>query len=64
MDVTGIAATATAMAQIETASAVQLAVLRKALDIEGQGALQLVQAVAQIQYNNPALLGNAVDVVV
>jgi hypothetical protein len=64
MDVTAIAAAATTMAQVETASAVQLAVLRKALDIEGQGALQLVQAVVQPQYNNPALLGNAIDVVV
>jgi hypothetical protein len=62
MDVTGIAAMSTSMAQAETAEAVQLAVLKKALDIEGQGALQLIQAATQVNYSNPPNLGNGVDV--
>lgn len=53
---------ATGMAQAETADAIQLAVLKKALDIQGQGALQLLQAATQMSYNNPASLGNGVDV--
>lgn len=62
MEITGIAASATAMSQAETATAVQMAVLKKALDIEGQSALQLVQAATQTGYNNPPNLGNRVDI--
>ncbi len=62
MDIAGIAAVATSMAQTETANAVQMAVLKKALDIEGQSALQLVQAATQINYNNPPNLGSGVDI--
>lgn len=61
MDITGIAASATALTQNQTANAVQMAVLKKAMDIESQSALQLVQAAAQAGYNNPPNLGNRVD---
>lgn len=61
MDITGTAAAAASIAQTETADAVQIAVLKKALAIEGQGALQLVQAATQIGYSNPPNLGNGVD---
>jgi hypothetical protein len=61
MDVTGIAASATAMTQAGTANAVQMAVLKKALELEGQSALQLVQAATQTSYNNPSNLGNRID---
>lgn len=57
MDVSSIAATATAMSQGATTDAIQVAVLKKAMDIEAQGAMQLVQAIA----NNPPHLGNTVD---
>lgn len=57
MDVSAIAATATAISQGSTMEAVQVAVLKKAMDTEAQGAMELVQAVA----NNPAHLGNNVD---
>jgi hypothetical protein len=63
MDVAGIAATSTAMSQIRFAEAAQIAVLKKALELEGQGALQLVQAVAQVTYNNPPNVGGNVDTV-
>lgn len=57
MDVSAIAATATAIAQGTTADAVQVAVLKKAMEVEAQGALQLVQAIT----SNPPHLGNRVD---
>lgn len=63
MDVAGIAAASTALSQIRFAQAAQIAVLKKALELEGQGALQLVQAVAQVIYNNPPNVGGNVDTV-
>jgi len=61
MDVSAIAAAASDMAQAQTADAVQIAVLKKALDIESQNAMQLIQAASQVIYNNPPNLGNQVD---
>jgi len=65
MDVSGIAAAATQLSQNRTANDVQIAVLKKAMDIQAQGALQLVQAAtaqsAQSVSNNPPHLGNAID---
>ena len=57
MDVSAIASLATQMSQAQTADAVQVAVLKKAMDIQEQSALQLLQAVP----NNPPNLGNNVD---
>jgi hypothetical protein len=62
MDVTSLATIATRMSQAQTQSAVQLAVLKKAMDTQAQGAMQLIQAVAQSTPNNPPHLGNHVDV--
>lgn len=62
MDTSAIASLASNMSQAKTVSAVQLAVLKKAMDIEAQGAMQLVQALGQAtQAHNPAHLGNRVD---
>jgi hypothetical protein len=61
MDVSTIASAATELAQTNTAQAVQLAVLKKAMDVEAQGAMQLVQAAAQVIPVNPPNLGNQVD---
>ena len=61
MDVSGIASIATDMNQTRTADAVQVAVLKKAMDIQAQGALQLVQSASQVISNNPPNLGNRVD---
>ena len=61
MDVSAIAATATEMSQARTAASIQVAVLKKAMDIQAQGALQLIQAAAQVGSNNPPHLGNQVD---
>lgn len=61
MDVSGIAALATDLTQAKTAQAVQLAVLKKAMDIQAQGAMQLIQAAARVVPGNPPNLGNRVD---
>jgi len=61
MDVSGIASVATEMSQARTVDAVQIAVLKKALDIQAQGTMQLVEAAAQVIPNNPPNLGNHID---
>ncbi|SMC21924.1 Putative motility protein [Andreprevotia lacus DSM 23236] len=43
-------------------AAASTTVLRKALDLQAQTAATLLQAVPQPQYNNPANLGQHVDV--
>jgi hypothetical protein len=63
MDVSAIASMATEMSQARTAEALQVAVLKKALDIQAQGALQLIEAASQVIPSNPPHLGNAVDTV-
>lgn len=62
MDVAGIAAVATDMAQTRAQGEVQMTVLKKAIDIQAQGAMQLIQAAAQVIPTNPPHLGNQVDV--
>jgi hypothetical protein len=61
MDLTGIAAAAAPMTQSGNSDAVQMAVLKKAMDIQAQGASQLIQSATQVASNNPAHLGNRVD---
>ncbi len=64
MDVSSIAAVATEMSQVRTAEAVQLTVLKKAMDIEAQGAMQLVAAAASVvsaSNKNPPHLGQHID---
>ena len=66
MDVTAISSTAMEMSQLRTEDAVSTTVLKKALDIQAQGALQLLQAATQSMQtiNNPPHLGNKIDVLV
>lgn len=61
MDTLGIAALATQLATTTTQQAAQVAVLKKAMELQGQGAIQLLMAATQT-YNNPPHLGNSVDV--
>lgn len=62
MDTAAIAALATEMSQTRTAAAVQTTVLKKAMDVQAQGALQLLAAAAQVsQVVNPPHLGNSID---
>lgn len=60
MDVSAIASLATEMATTRTQQAAQIAVLKKAMELQGQGALQLLMAATQ-GHNNPAHLGNHID---
>ena len=61
MDVSGIAGAATDMAQARTADAVQMTVLKKAMDIQAQGAIQLIESASQVIPDNPPHLGNKVN---
>lgn len=61
MDVSSIASSASGLAAAKTQSEVSTTVLRKAMDIEQQSALTLLQALPQPS-SNPAHLGNSVDV--
>lgn len=60
MDVSGIANLATQMSAAQTNAEVSTAVLKKAINIEAQGALALLDAVPQPQ-NLPAHLGQNVN---
>ena len=55
-----IPALATQLQQVQTAQAVQIAVLKKAMEIEAQGALALVEALPTVA-NLPPNLGNFVN---
>lgn len=61
MDVTALASLATEMSQLQTANAVQLAVLKKAMALRSEGAMELIQAALQATATNPPHLGNVVD---
>ena len=61
MDVSGIASAATDMAQARTADAVQVTMLKKAIDIQAQGAMQLIDSAAQVVPNNPPHSGNKLN---
>ncbi len=63
MEMSGIGSLTSALSQAKTGDAVGTLVLKKALDIERQNALQLVEALPQAGgVNNPAHLGRSVDV--
>jgi hypothetical protein len=61
MDISGVVAAASNLAQYKTATDVQLAVFKKAIDISAQSSLQLIQAATQSLPNNPPNLGNSID---
>ena len=61
MDVSSIGRLSTALSQAQTGDAVSTLVLKKAMQIQEQNALQLLQALPQVS-NNPRNLGNSVDV--
>ncbi|EXI78797.1 MAG: hypothetical protein AW10_02787 [Candidatus Accumulibacter appositus] len=61
MEVSGIAALATDMSQARNSGAVQVAVLKKAMDIQKENATQLIDAASEVVSNNPPHLGNRID---
>ncbi len=62
MDISGIRALVSGVNQADTANVVQLTVLKKAIDVNAQSALQLIQAASNIIPSNPAHLGSRIDV--
>jgi predicted transcriptional regulator len=61
MDISSVGSLSTALNSAQTGSEVGMTVLKKAIDIQAQGVLQLLQAVPQVS-SNPPNLGNSVDV--
>ncbi|MCG2575744.1 YjfB family protein [Dechloromonas sp. XY25] len=61
MDITSMGSLSAVLAQTQASDAVGIAVLKKALDIQEQTAMQLIQALPQPS-SNPPNLGNNVDV--
>ncbi|MBS1130394.1 MAG: hypothetical protein H6R16_1396 [Proteobacteria bacterium] len=61
MDVASVSSLTTALSQAKTGDAVGTLVLKKAIDIQAQNAMQLLQALPQVA-NNPPNLGNSIDV--
>lgn len=61
MDISSVASASTALSQGRTIDAVDMAVLRKALDIQAQSAMQLIAALPQPTTVNPPNLGNSVN---
>lgn len=64
MDIEGIAAVASGMAQERTANAVSIAMLKKTLDLQGVTVLTLINAASEAPAarNRPPHLGNHIDV--
>ena len=61
MDVAGIGSLSTALSAAQTGDAVSILVMKKAMEMQGQSALALVQAATQTAANPPNL-GQSVDV--
>ncbi len=61
MDIGSIVSQSSALSQARTGDAVAILVTKKAIDIQAQTALQLLQALPAVS-NNPPNLGNSVDV--
>ena len=59
--VNGIARLASALTQAQTGDAIGIAVLKKSIDLQAQGALQLIQAIPQLATNSPPNLGSGVN---
>jgi hypothetical protein len=62
MEISSLANAASSAAVGSTEAAASTMMLRKALDMQQQTALSLLQSVPQPTYSNPPKLGNAVDV--
>lgn len=61
MDVSGLTGLSATASQAQLGNAISVAVLKKAMEAQEQGALQLLQALPQ-PANNPDHLGQNVDV--
>ena len=62
MDISSVANASSALSQANNNAALAVMVLKKAIDIQAQGALQLIQALPQPAANNPPNLGRNINV--
>ena len=62
MDISSVGNVSAALSQAGTGDAVAIAVLKKAIDIQAQSAMQLIQALPQPTPSNAPNLGNGVNV--
>lgn len=61
MDISSLGSLSSALAQAQIGDAVGTLVLKKAMDIQAQSAMQLIAALPDVP-NNPPNLGNSVDI--
>lgn len=61
MDIASIGSAVSAASQAKIGDAVAVTVLKKAMDIQAEGAMQLLAALPQPTTNSPAHLGNSVN---
>lgn len=61
MDVSSLGGLSAALSPVEVKDAANTLVLKKAMDIQAQNAMQLLEALPQVS-SNPSNLGNSVDV--
>jgi hypothetical protein len=61
MGIASVSASTAGTGSSVTSNEVQLTVLKKAMDIKAQGALQLIQAASNIIPSRPPHLGNSID---
>ena len=62
MDISSVNSIATAASQAQTGDAVSITVLKKAIDLQAQGALQLIESLPQLPAtNSPSHLGQGVN---
>ncbi len=62
MEMSSVGNVTAAVSQANTGDAVAISVLKKALDIQAQSAMQLIQALPQPAPSNPPNLGNGVNI--
>jgi hypothetical protein len=61
MEISSVGNVSAELSQAKTGDAVAITVLKKAIDIQAQGVLQLIQAIPQPATNSPPNLGNGVN---
>ena len=62
MDISSVANASAVLSQANTGDALAVLVLKKAIDLQAQSALQLIQALPQATANNPPNLGQNINV--
>jgi hypothetical protein len=61
MSINSLGSVPATLSQAPIGDAIAIAVLKKAIDIQAQSAMQLIQALPQAAASNPPNLGNSVN---